>query len=428
MHKSIMDEYTAHLKSMLEDRKADAVICERARDHPEKLLNLSIDSMDVSKWKCPRNLSATKDFQGLWRPECTFTVILVEGISEEFFIMDMDVIKNSNLMITLLARAIHKALKHYDEKGWQRPASLRVHSDNAASETKNQLVFRWCAAMLHQNMFMEITGFLLTAVWASLRWGDLLWTPPARLHLQLSHGAILGTAVRTKTTNRSMPFGFLVVGLSGSPSVNWGVRFFNLLRQALADTLSLQPGRVVDFLPARLGGSDSRPLLLDPCERHLAVPRLLSLLAAHWSSNCTSQPPSQFALYGAHSCKATVLSWSRHMSLDRTLRRIQGHHRLSGADRSVELYGRDDIRPMLDLQAQVINHVRAGFRPLQPLARGSSVPLPDFAVQLPAALVPVLSGPSTSASGLPALPGTGTGTRPLAVPCRQPLFCQRLFR
>ena len=62
------------------------------------------------------------------------------------------------------------------------------------------------------------------------------------------------------------------------------------------------------------------------------------------------------------------------MSLDRTLRRIQGHRRLSGADRSVELYGRDDIRPMLDLQ--VINHVRAGFRPLQPLARGSSTPLP----------------------------------------------------
>ena len=252
-------------------------------------------------------------------------------------------------------------------------------------------------------------GFLLTAVWASLRWGDLLWTPPARLHLQLSHGAILGTAVRTKTTNRSMPFGFLVVGLSGSPSVNWGVRFFNLLRQALADTLSLQPGRVVDFLPARLGGSDSRPLLLDPCERHLAVPRLLSLLAAHWSSNCTSQPPSQFALYGAHSCKATVLSWSRQMSLDRTLRRIQGHHRLSGADRSVELYGRDDIRPMLDLQAQVINHARAGFRPLQPLARGSSVPLPDFAAQLPAALVPVLSeanvGPAHLPPAFPPCPG-----------------------
>ena len=107
-------------------------------------------------------------------------------------------------------------------------------------------------------------GFFLTAVWASLRWGDILWVPPDRLQLQLSHGAILGTAVRTKTTNRAMPFGFMVFGLSGTPSSNWGIKFHNLLRQSLADTLSHQPGRVIDFLPARLGGSDARPLLLDP--------------------------------------------------------------------------------------------------------------------------------------------------------------------
>ena len=93
------------------------------------------------------------------------------------------------------------------------------------------------------------------------------------------------------------------------------------------------------------------------------------------------------------------------MSLDRTLRRIQGHHRLSGADRSVELYGRDDIRPMLDFQAQVINHARAGFRPSQPLARGSSTPLPDFPVQLPASPLPTLADPCEAAVPLaPAFP------------------------
>ena len=59
----------------------------------------------------------------------------------------------------------------------------------------------------------------------------------------------------------------------------------------------------------------------------------------------------------------------------------------------MELYGRDDIRPMLDLQAQVINHVRAGFRPLQPIARGSATPLPDFPVQLPASPLPTLADP-----------------------------------
>ena len=115
-------------------------------------------------------------------------------------------------------------------------------------------------------------GFLLIAVWASLRWGDLLWIPPDRLHLQLAHLAVLGTALRTKTTARSMPFGFLITGVSGSPSCNWGMRFLNLLRQALSDTQSRQPGRVIDFLPACLGGSDPRPFILEPCPRRLAVP------------------------------------------------------------------------------------------------------------------------------------------------------------
>ena len=186
-------------------------------------------------------------------------------------------------------------------------------------------------------------GFLLIAVWASLRWGDLLWIPPDRLRLQLAHLAVLGTALRTKTTARSMPFGFLITGVSGSPSCNWGMRFLNLLRQALSDTQSRQPGRVIDFLPACLETS----LTLAPLSWSLVPAAWLCPLHRRWRMNSTAPPPQEFSLYGAHSCKATVLAWSRQMSLDRTLRRIQGHHRLSGADHSVELYGRDDIRPML---------------------------------------------------------------------------------
>ena len=248
------------------------------------------------------------------------------------------------------------------------------------------LSFGWSADPSAPPSEALFLGFLLVAVWASLRWGDLLWIPPDRLHLQLTHLAILSTALRAKTTVRSMPFGFLITGVSGSPSCNWGMRFHNLLRQTLSDTQSRQPGRVIDFLPACLGGS----FILEPCPRRLAVPRLLSLLHQHWRLRTNALPPQEFSLYGARSCKATVLAWSRQMSLDRALRRIQGHRRLSGADHSVELYGRDDIRPMLDLQAQVINHIRAGFRPLQPLARGTSVPLPDFPVHIPSAPLPAL--------------------------------------
>ena len=47
-----------------------------------------------------------------------------------------------------------------------------------------------------------------------------------------------------------------------------------------------------------------------------------------------------------------------------------------GTHMSVELYGRDDIAPMLEFQRLVLQQVRSGFRPLQPIARGASAPLP----------------------------------------------------
>ena len=46
---------------------------------------------------------------------------------------------------------------------------------------------------------------------------------------------------------------------------------------------------------------------------------------------------------------------------------------------SVRVYSRDDIGP----QAEVINRIRSGCRSLQPVARSSAKPLPDFLVSLP---------------------------------------------
>ena len=47
--------------------------------------------------------------------------------------------------------------------------------------------------------------FVLVCVWASLRWGDSLWVPPARVQYQISVHALVGTSVRTNTTKRGMP-------------------------------------------------------------------------------------------------------------------------------------------------------------------------------------------------------------------------------
>ena len=39
-------------------------------------------------------------------------------------------------------------------------------------------------------------GFVLVCVWASLRWGDSLWVPPARFQYQMSVHALVGTSAR----------------------------------------------------------------------------------------------------------------------------------------------------------------------------------------------------------------------------------------
>ena len=60
-------------------------------------------------------------------------------------------------------------------------------------------------------------GAVLTCTWASLRWADALWLPPARHLTLVEKGAIAGVCLRTKTTKRAMPFAFLISGLMGLP-------------------------------------------------------------------------------------------------------------------------------------------------------------------------------------------------------------------
>ena len=257
-------------------------------------------------------------------------------------------------------------------------------------------------------------GFVLVCVWASLRWGDSIWVPPARLQYQLSVQALVGVSVRTKTTKRGMPWGLLAHGFLGSPASSWALRFLSCLRQAVSDTLALQPSRTLDFLPAVLSGSESRPLISEPWDRDRFVPWLRNLLCQHWSLNSREPLPPVFSLIAAQSLKATMLSWARQLSIESDARRIQGHHRLSGADRSVALYSRDDIIPMVRLQARVVAAFRNGFRPLQPVARGLVAPLDDFPVVLPSGSLPSLDLAALPPDCLPDVPVPPPVTSPPA--------------
>ncbi|CAE7516046.1 unnamed protein product [Symbiodinium natans] len=225
-------------------------------------------------------------------------------------------------------------------------------------------------------------GAFLTCILASLRWSDALWSSPAKVHAVES--AVLGCAMRTKTTSRSMPWAALASGFTSRPvgGPGWGQVFVQLLQEAVHTTTSLHPNFEPDFLLAELGDDPWRPQLLGPLSRHRGILLLRSLLRDCYSSTPAEKRPD-LDLIGVHSLKVTLLSVAKQLLLDDNLRRQQGHHRsVSGA--MPELYGRDDIAGPLELQQQVVRAVASGFRPLRPSARGSRPPLPDVPFTVPA--------------------------------------------
>ncbi|OLP78105.1 hypothetical protein AK812_SmicGene41770 [Symbiodinium microadriaticum] len=139
-----------------------------------------------------------------------------------------------------------------------------------------------------------------------------------------------------------MPWGCQLLGLTGTSASCWGISWLNALQQCVADTSRLFPARVVDFLLPVLSPDSTHPVFVAPFHR---------FLQEHWRSHSDLPPSSEHTLYGVHSCKATVLSWPRQLHLDPELRRLQGHHRPSAMEGSVRIYSRDDIGPMLKLQA-----------------------------------------------------------------------------
>ena len=57
-----------------------------------------------AKYKCPRNLSSSKEFSTAFRPSLHVVGCVVHGVIEIFFICHADVQKSSNTNITLLCR------------------------------------------------------------------------------------------------------------------------------------------------------------------------------------------------------------------------------------------------------------------------------------------------------------------------------------
>ena len=136
-------EYKAHLKGVFAMRRVDmrfsqmsVASCEPGCALANRCLHIRIDGMDQAKGRCPRNLENSKQWSALWRPQLHIVGVTVEGLFEQYWVMDQDVPKDSNMECTCLSLALDKAKDLLAQKGLRLPEFISIKYDNAGREGK----------------------------------------------------------------------------------------------------------------------------------------------------------------------------------------------------------------------------------------------------------------------------------------------------
>ena len=147
-------------------------------------------------------------------------------------------------------------------------------------------------------------------------------------------------------SRRLLPVVAPTVGVTGE---NWGGAFLEARAEA---TLRAWPG--LPFQPAPVLGGDWSLGKLQTTE---AAMWLCELLHRH------GVPKEHLTNVGAHSLKATALSWLAKAGVDEKPRRLLGYH-VKPKDSSVVLYSRDALAGSLAELMRVVEAIRTGkFRP-----------------------------------------------------------------
>ena len=137
-------EYKAHLNGVFAMRRVDmrfsqmsAASCEPGCTLPNRCLHIRIDGLDQAKGRCPRNLENSKQWSNLWRPQLHIVGVTVEGLFEQYWVMDQDVPKDSNMECTCLSLALDKAKNLLAQKGLRLPEFISIKYDNTGREGEN---------------------------------------------------------------------------------------------------------------------------------------------------------------------------------------------------------------------------------------------------------------------------------------------------
>ena len=94
--KLVMAAYHTYLKQMMRDRRCDAQLRQHAREAatlPDSpgLLSVTIDAMDMSKFKVPSKVCGAKMFAHIARPQLKLSLAVSDGLEESFHLSDPDV-------------------------------------------------------------------------------------------------------------------------------------------------------------------------------------------------------------------------------------------------------------------------------------------------------------------------------------------------
>ena len=83
-----------------------------SKDGIDQVLKITIDGMDQAKFKCPRNIAASKAFEKLWRPQLHVIGAIAHGHLEVMAIMPPDAPKDANMNMTVLSIVMDLVLQY----------------------------------------------------------------------------------------------------------------------------------------------------------------------------------------------------------------------------------------------------------------------------------------------------------------------------
>ncbi|CAJ1440051.1 unnamed protein product [Effrenium voratum] len=147
--------YVQRLDAVMRDRRADALWRQAAAlsmtsghsaldcSSQSSWLGITVDGMDISKFKVPLNVCKSKEFQAMHRPELKLTLAVVDGQVERFFLSDPTVGATANKDLIIITHCIEAALQETLKRGLPKESA----------ETKNQTSFKYGAFLVFCDIF-----------------------------------------------------------------------------------------------------------------------------------------------------------------------------------------------------------------------------------------------------------------------------------